>query len=134
MKIEICEQLLASWLKHIKGCQSVQTNWTVSPLTLKTFSESDFELPNLLIDEINNHEAYKDASVFKKSTFSQMLLQCEIDVVGIKINNCAIEKVYMIDSAFHENGLNYGDDVSRIAKKTFPCRDNSAIGVQGLPL
>ena len=31
MKIEICESLCASWLKHKKRCLLVQTNWKVSP-------------------------------------------------------------------------------------------------------
>lgn len=30
MKIEIGESLLLSWLKHIKKCQLVQTNWKAS--------------------------------------------------------------------------------------------------------
>lgn len=30
MKIEIGESLLLSWLKHIKECQLVQTNWKAS--------------------------------------------------------------------------------------------------------
>jgi hypothetical protein len=46
-----------------------------------------------------------------------MLLQCEIDTVGVEIKNGAVEKIYMIDSAFHEAGLNYGDTVARIIKK-----------------
>jgi hypothetical protein len=32
MKIEICEQMVQSWLQHYKQCEIVQTNWTVSPL------------------------------------------------------------------------------------------------------
>lgn len=32
MKIEMCEQMVQSWLQHIKGCQVVQTNWMISPL------------------------------------------------------------------------------------------------------
>lgn len=31
MKIEIGESLVYSWLKHIKECQIVQTNWKCSP-------------------------------------------------------------------------------------------------------
>ena len=30
MKIEIGESLLLSWLRHIKECQLVQTNWKAS--------------------------------------------------------------------------------------------------------
>lgn len=32
MKIEVCEHLVASWLRHCKGCQIVQTNWRPSPV------------------------------------------------------------------------------------------------------
>lgn len=31
MKIEMGESLCASWLRHVKGCQIVQTNWSNSP-------------------------------------------------------------------------------------------------------
>lgn len=31
MKIEMGESLLYSWLRHVKECQIVQTNWKVSP-------------------------------------------------------------------------------------------------------
>lgn len=31
MKIEMGESLLCSYLKHVKGCQIVQTNFKVSP-------------------------------------------------------------------------------------------------------
>ncbi|GAA0761868.1 hypothetical protein GCM10008907_30320 [Clostridium sartagoforme] len=31
MKIEMGESLILSWLKHIKNCQLIQLNWTVSP-------------------------------------------------------------------------------------------------------
>ena len=34
MKIEICEQMVQSWLQHIKKCQVVQTNWMISPLRM----------------------------------------------------------------------------------------------------
>ena len=30
MKIEMGESLLYSWLRHVKECQIVQTNWKVS--------------------------------------------------------------------------------------------------------
>ena len=32
MKIEICEQMVQSWLYNCELCEIVQTNWTVSPL------------------------------------------------------------------------------------------------------
>ena len=31
MKIEMGESLFYSWLRHVKECQIVQTNWKTSP-------------------------------------------------------------------------------------------------------
>jgi hypothetical protein len=31
MKIEMGESLFYSWLRHVKECQLVQTNWKISP-------------------------------------------------------------------------------------------------------
>ena len=30
MKLEMGESLFYSWLRHVKGCQIVQTNWKIS--------------------------------------------------------------------------------------------------------
>lgn len=32
IQVEICEQLIKSWLKNFKNCQIVETNWKISPL------------------------------------------------------------------------------------------------------
>lgn len=34
MKIEICEQMVQSWLLNCKMCEIVQTNWTISPVLM----------------------------------------------------------------------------------------------------
>ena len=41
MKIEICEQMIQSWLLNCKQCEIVQTNWKVSPLRLHSISDAD---------------------------------------------------------------------------------------------
>ena len=41
MKIEICEQMVQSWLQNYKQCEIVQTNWKVSPLRLRSISDAD---------------------------------------------------------------------------------------------
>ena len=41
MKIEICEQMVQSWLQHYKQCEIVQTNWKISPLRLRGISDAD---------------------------------------------------------------------------------------------
>ena len=155
MKIEICEQLVQSWLQHIKQCEIVQTNWTVSPLreftpnqidqvktlmtdiqdklnsllnpeTINALQESADQESNegylIELDENVNQAKTKSKkttklNIFKKSTPSQFVKQCEIDVVGVKFENSKAEKIYLIDTAFHRSGLGYHDAVATVAKK-----------------
>ena len=174
MKIEICEQMVQSWLQHIKQCQIVQTNWMISPLRdisgqipyVEWFMEDIAEKLNDAIDAetkaafalsaakeiadsyadavsdqpehpgealnamthhfvtLNQKETAALANIFGQSTPHQFVTQCEIDVVGIKLYNPAlqpdqngIEKLYLIDSAFHKGTLGYGDAVARVLKK-----------------
>ena len=174
MKIEICEQMVQSWLQHIKQCQIVQTNWMISPLRdisrqlpyVEWFMEDIAEKLNDAIDAetkaafalsaakeiadsyadavsdqpehpsealnamthhfvtLNQKETAALANIFGQSTPHQFVTQCEIDVVGIKLYNPTlqpdqngIEKLYLIDSAFHKGTLGYGDAVARVLKK-----------------
>lgn len=92
MKIEMGESLMQSYLKHIKGCLITQTNWK----TLRSWKKS------------NEDKA--------KAKFEKMLNQAELDVIGI-----ANDKIYMVEIAFHEQGLRYGNDdnkvIDRVLKK-----------------
>ena len=156
MKIEICEQMVQSWLFNCEQCEIVQTNWTVSPL--REFSASQIDQVNVLMTDIQDKlnaflnteiinalqestdvEALGEYSIeeneipksnkknkarkttklniFKKSTPSQFIKQCEIDVVGVKFNDGVVEKIYLIDTAFHKAGLGYHDAVATVVKK-----------------
>ena len=156
MKIEICEQMIQSWLINCKLCEVVQTNWTISPLRnistaeinaiadlmldiqdeLNTKLEIDYktalqynierdlsekcdissneEVPQLRLPDIRR---IKNLNIFKKSTAGQFVRQCEIDVVGIKLNDGNTESIYLVDSAFHKGGLGYPDVVATVLKK-----------------
>lgn len=117
MKIEMGESLLLSWLRHIKECQLVQTNWKPS---------SKWELKNKEVLE----QLMKDSAAIFKSKYgydlykgnsgiNQVLAQAEIDVMGISFDEDD-KHIYAIDVAFHEAGLNYGlreETVSRVIKK-----------------
>jgi hypothetical protein len=47
--------------------------------------------------------------IFGTQTAYQLLKQGEIDVLGIRLKpNGEIVKIYSVDMAFHEGGLNYG--------------------------
>lgn len=111
MKIEMGESLLQSYLKYEKGCLVTQTNWKTS--SLWQIADEDYQNIKAVFDKIHNHNDFSD--VFKNSSLEQALKQAELDVVGI--NN---DKLYMVEVAFHENGLQYGDKSEtkdRVCKK-----------------
>jgi len=117
MKVEMCESLFYSWLRHVKECQVVQTNWKISSqwrLRNKEIITGLMQASETLFHDRYGYRIYK-----KNTSLPQLLKQAEIDVVGISIHNDGI-RMYAVDVAFHENGLNYGSrekTVSNIIKK-----------------
>ena len=118
MKIEVGESLVYSWLRHVKGCQIVQTNWKTSSqwpllhwdelIRIKTVTEKFFM------------EKY-DYYIYKKTaSLSQLIQQAECDAIGLNMQDGNI-KVYAVDVAFHENGLNYGSQVDTVKKIIAKC-------------
>lgn len=121
MKIEMLEQMTASYLKNCEGCLITQTNWSISD---KTFKDNETKFTDALKDlktELEQVFSKEEMdAIFKKSTNDQFISQCEIDVVGLKFDN--IDKrlnpmVYLYDTAFHEQGLHYKDSKSTVLKK-----------------
>jgi len=115
MKIEIAESLTYSYLKHVKGCRIVQTNWTTSGNW--TVTEYEKERARELFNKVSSSEHFD--GIFRNNSFDQLIKQAEIDVLGI---NTAEETIYGIDVAFHSAGLNYGskeETALRIVKKIF---------------
>ena len=125
MKIEICEQMVQSWLQNIKGCQIVQTNWSVSPLftidtqTLDIVKKFQSDIESVLKETTDNLlENLSDIDVFKQSKPAQFIKQCEIDVVGIQLENGIAQQLYLVDSAFHSTyGLGYKNPEANVIKK-----------------
>lgn len=114
MKIEMCEQLACAWLRYVKDCQVVQTNWTPTPDEAAYAEHSGIQdFVNLCRDVLG--EDYE--RTFKKSKPDQIFAQCEIDVIGVRLAGNAVEKVYLVDTAFHTGGLGYGDNEARVTKK-----------------
>jgi len=115
MKIEIAESLIYSYLKHQEGCRLVQTNWRTSGKWILT--EYELENAQVLYDKLSSSELF--SSLFKNSSFNQLIKQAEIDVLGL---NTVENTVYGIDIAFHSSGINYGSRKEtglRIIKKIF---------------
>ena len=111
MKIEIGESLCYSYLRHVKGCWLVQTNWKASEHWTKC--KTDAELEAMFMEMRQRFDL--DGNVFKQTaTVGQFMQQGEIDVMGIDQHG----GVHVMDVAFHEAGLNYGGGVAnRVLKK-----------------
>lgn len=100
MKIEMGESLMQSYLKHIKGCLITQTNWK----TLRSWERTNEDKARKKIKEIKKEFKNECPNIFsEKISFEQILNQAELDVIGI-----ANDKIYMVEIAFHEQGLRYG--------------------------
>jgi hypothetical protein len=116
VKIEIGESLIFSWLRHVQGCPIAQANWKPSPtwpIRHEAGLASDFEKMREIARQRLGFE------VFKQSTFQQFIRQAEIDVLGLRFGDPGLTAI-AVDSAFHENGVQYGDlegTVGRILKK-----------------
>ena len=111
MKIEIGESLCYSYLRHVKQCWLVQTNWKTSEHWDKKKSPSNLQS----LFESMRKRFGSDETVFKKTSDArQFLKQGEIDVVGVDQDG----NVHAMDIAFQEAGLNYGGDtIQRVLKK-----------------
>lgn len=118
MKIEMGESLFYSWLRHVKECQIVQTNWKVSP----QWQLSDADELERLMAVVDKHYSDKYGyAIFKQNTsLSQLLQQGECDVLGISIQTDG-STYYAVDVAFHEAGLNYGNRDATVMKVLEKC-------------
>ncbi len=100
MKIEVGESLCYSYLRHVKQCLIVQTNWKASEHWERQMS--DGELENMFQSMKQRFDV--SGQVFRGTQDSaQFMRQGEIDVIGIDQNG----DVHAMDVAFHEGGLNY---------------------------
>ena len=114
MKIEIGESLGYSYLRHVKGCWLVQTNWKPSEHWVRRRTdEEDEELERQFLEMRRRFDP--KGVVFKGTKdSSQFLKQAEIDVVGVDQDG----RIHAMEVAFHEAGLNYSGGVdNRVLKK-----------------
>ncbi len=113
MKIEMGESLFYSWLRHVKECQIVQTNWTTSSQWQLNHEDQLAEIMSSTDKFFSDKYGY---SIYKKtSSLSQLLQQAECDAIGIEVQD-GTNKIYAVDVAFHEAGLNYGSREATIKK------------------
>lgn len=109
MKIEMCESLMQSYLKYEKHCIITQLNWKVPTVIQNNIPEK----AGTVFEKIQKIQDFAD--IFKGCSLKQVLKQAELDVIGINGDT-----VYLVEVAFHENGLQYGDATetkTRVLKK-----------------
>lgn len=111
MKIEMGESLLYSWLRHVKECQIVQTNWKASPEWDKKNQDELQNMMNITNQYFEGKHGYK---IYKNNSLDQLVKQAEVDVLGVSIYENR-NHVYAIDVAFHSGGLNYGSKDETVA-------------------
>lgn len=117
MKIEMGESLFYSWLRHVKECSAVQTNWSPSK---KWEYKNETRLIEIMSRTQKMYGEKFGYDIFGGTrSVDQLLSQAEIDVLGLNFTEDGI-RLYMIDVAFHEGGLNYGskqETIERVVKK-----------------
>ncbi len=86
MKIEICEQMLQSWLLNCKQCEIVQTNWTISPLRIFSTNEiNDVKrLMNSIQDELNNLLDNDSINALQESTDNDVLEEYSFETADLE--------------------------------------------------
>lgn len=114
MKIEMGESVMRSWLRHVKGCQLAELNWKPSSGWEKS---SDGQRRMVAARDFFQRERAIELFAHDAKA-SQLLRQAEVDVLGVKLGRGGTaEAVYAADVAYHENGLQYKDNVGSILRK-----------------
>ena len=113
---DIGESMAASWLRHVKKCKIVTTNWTVDVEENDIFLK---KINNLLI-KVQQTFKKKGIEIFPNKELSSIIKQAECDVVGFQFGSGKISKLYGIDVAVHSKGkgLDYGDNIKKIIEKS----------------
>ena len=113
---DIGESMAASWLRHVKKCKIVTTNWTVDVEENDIFLK---KMNNLLI-KVQQTFKKKGIEIFPNKELSSIIKQAECDVVGFQFGSGKISKLYGIDVAVHSKGkgLDYGDNIKKIIEKS----------------
>ena len=127
MTIDVGEALCGSWLKHVKMCQVVQTNWKPSCFWI----EEMFAFVERALKELDTNFSKKKFHVFphKKRKVGrkyvddgidarQIMEMSECDVIGIQFDRDGnVVRVYGVESAFHSDGLHYKATAEKVTAK-----------------
>lgn len=114
MQIDIAESLLASWLRHERRCQLVQTNWK-APSWGRDDDQKVEERMQTAEEFLSNAKSHSkefflthDSPLFSNQKIGQLIKQVEIDVLGAAWDSEGrFIKIIAGDVAHHSKGVNY---------------------------
>lgn len=107
MSVDIGESLMQSWLRHIKNCDLVQTNWKAAMHIVFNKSKAEDLLAKILAEPAFHFFP-------RNQRVEQLIRQTEIDVLGCVV---AKKKYFAGDIAFHESGLHYSKGQDTVPSK-----------------
>ena len=117
MQIDIAESLLASWLRHERKCQIVQTNWKAIcwDARIRVIKER-INVAEEIINRVNKSFTINNLPLFGNQKIKQILKQVEIDAIGCEWNSDGkLKKIIAGDVAFHSKRLNYSSGKRRLS-------------------
>ena len=112
--MEIGESLCASWLKHVKRCAIVQTNWKPS----FQWRERHEDFVARAWEYARHYFAGRNLNVVAENVdYYQALMQTECDCFGVSFDDDRGPMYYVLESAMHTGGLGYPEAPSKVASK-----------------
>ena len=114
MSVDIGESLMQSWLRHVKGCQFVQTNWKPSRDV-----EYDIVKAEDMLSAFRSEydDLFYDTRKKTPREANSLIMETEIDAVGMDSKG----NYYLAEIAFHNGGLGYGDNIKKVREKIIRC-------------
>ena len=115
MSVDIGESLMQSWLRHVKGCQFVQTNWKPSRDVEYDIKKAE-ELLSIFREEYGE-DLFYDTRKNAHREANSLIMETEIDAVGMDSKG----NYHLAEIAFHNGGLGYGDNIKKVREKILRC-------------
>lgn len=105
MDYDITESMMSSWLRYVRDCQIVETNWHYvnNPDDAKEINE------DAILIEMKKRYKTNDQNI-------TMLKDVEIDCLGLSIKDNVIN-FYIVETAFHNYTLKYKNNKDSIKGK-----------------
>lgn len=109
MTIDMGESLGSSWLKHVKQCYLVQTNWKMS----QTWQKKHKNVGEIAKGVERLFRERYAAKIFKENKSTEQIeRQIECDIIGISRGHSGVSEYHVLEVAVHTKspGLHYSGE------------------------